>query len=82
MVADVLEHNLSQLDDRNATVRELVDVVLPRLDERVPQRTIERWIQRGWVPVRGQDTHGHQMVRIGDVRAVRGERPRNAKTRG
>lgn len=81
-VADVLAHNLGELDDRNATVRELVDVVLPRLDEHVPQSTIERWIRRGWVPVRGRDAEGHQMVRIGDVRAVRGERPRNAKRSG
>lgn len=79
-VSDVLAQNLGELDDRNATVRELVDVVLPRLDEHVPQRTIERWIQRGWVPLRGQDAHGNQMVRIGDVRAVRAERPRNART--
>lgn len=79
VVADVLAHNLGELDDRNATVRELVDVVLPRLDEHVPQRTIERWIQNGHVPVRGHDTHGHQMVRIGDVRRVRAQRPRHAK---
>ncbi|SIE26036.1 bacteriophage protein [Mycobacteroides abscessus subsp. abscessus] len=76
---DVLARNLADLDDRNATVRELVDVVLTRLDEHVPQTTIERWIRRGWVPLRGQDAQGHQMVRIGDVRAVRAERPRNAK---
>ncbi|CPX96567.1 Bacteriophage protein [Mycobacteroides abscessus] len=79
-VADVLAHNLGELDDRNATVRELVDVILPRLGEHVPQRTIERWIRRGWVPVRGRDAQGHQMVRIGDVRAVRAERPRIEKT--
>lgn len=79
-VTDVLAQNLGELDDRNATVRELVDVVLPRLDEHVPQRTLERWIQRGWVPLRGQDAHGNQMVRIGDVRAVRAERPRNVRT--
>ncbi|OHT53432.1 hypothetical protein BKG59_05335 [Mycobacteroides chelonae] len=79
VVADVLAHNLGELDDRNATVRELVDVVLPRLDEHVPQRTIERWIQNGHVPVRGHDANGHQMVRIGDVRRVRAQRPRHAK---
>ncbi len=79
VVADVLAHNLGELDDRNATVRELVDVLLPRLDEHVPQSTIERWIRRGWVPVRGQDAQGCQMVRIGDVRAVREQRPRNAR---
>lgn len=81
LVSDVLAHNLGELDDRNATVRELVDVILPRLDEHVPQRTIERWIQNGHVPVRGYDAHDHQMVRIGDVRRVRAQRPRNAKAR-
>lgn len=40
--------------------------ILPRLDEHVPQSTIERWIRRGWVPVRGRAAEGHQMVRIGD----------------
>ncbi|WP_074379026.1 hypothetical protein, partial [Mycobacteroides abscessus] len=82
VAAEVLEYNLAGLDDRNVTVRELVDVVLPRLDEHVPQSTIERWIRRGWVPVRGRDAQGHQMVRIGDVRAVRAERPRNARSHG
>ncbi|WP_078324474.1 hypothetical protein [Mycobacteroides salmoniphilum] len=82
LVDDVLARNLGELDDRNATVRELVDVVLPRLDEHVPQSTIERWIRRGWVPLRGRDVQGHQMVRIGDVRAVRAERPRNARGHG
>ncbi|SKM56216.1 bacteriophage protein [Mycobacteroides abscessus subsp. massiliense] len=37
-VADVLARNLGELDDRNATVRELVDVILPRLDEHVRSR--------------------------------------------
>lgn len=78
---DVLTHNLAELDDRNATVRELVDLVLPRLGEHVPVTTIKRWIQRGWVPVRGYDAGGSQMVRIGDVRRVRADRPRNARAR-
>lgn len=81
LVSDVLARNLGELDDRNATVRELVDVILPRLDEHVPQRTLERWIQNGEVSVRGYDAHDHQMVRIGDVRRVRARRPRNAKAR-
>lgn len=79
LVSDVLARNLGELDDRNATVRELVDVILPRLDEHVPQRTLERWIQNGEVSVRGYDAHDHQMVRIGDVRRVRARRPRHAK---
>lgn len=79
VAAEVLEYNLAGLDDRNVTVRELVDVVLPRLNEHVPRRTLERWIQNGQVSVRGYDVHGHQMVRIGDVRQVRAQRPRHAK---
>ncbi|SHY43817.1 hypothetical protein [Mycobacteroides abscessus] len=79
VAAEVLEYNLAGLEDRNVTVRELVDVVLPRLNEHVPRRTLERWIQNGQVSVRGYDVHGHQMVRIGDVRQVRAQRPRHAK---
>lgn len=79
VAAEVLEYNLAGLEDRNVTVRELVDVVLPRLNEHVPRRTLERWIQNGLVSVRGHDAHGHQMVRVGDVRQVRAQRPRHAK---
>ncbi len=77
-VADVLAHNLGELDDRNATVRELVDVVLPRLGEHVPQSTIERWIRRGRVPVRGRDARGTKWFAL-EMCAGRGERPRNVR---
>lgn len=78
-VSDVLNRNLAELDDVLVTVRDLVDWVLPRLDEPVPQRTIERWIVKGWVPVRGQDSSGANMVTIGDVRRARAARPRHRK---
>ena len=78
-VSDVLTQNLAELDEVLVTVRDLVDWVLPRLDEPVPQRTIERWIVKGWVPVRGQDSSGANMVTIGDVRRARATRPRHAK---
>lgn len=78
-VSDVLTRNLAELDDVLVTVRDLVDWVLPRLDEPVPQRTIERWIVKGWVPVRGQDASGANMVTIGDVRRARASRPRHGK---
>ncbi len=84
-VADVLARNLGELDDRNATVRELVDVILPRLDEHVPQSTIERWIRRGWcrcAAAMARDTRwfasamyarceqsGPEMRRLGDLRS-------------
>ncbi len=80
-VADVLARNLGELDDRNATVREPVDVIPPpprRTRAPVDHRTVDQ--TRMGARARGRDAQGHQMVRIGDVRAVRGERPRNAKS--
>ena len=62
------------------TVRELVDWVLPRLEEPVPQPTIERWIRSGHVPVRGYAANGAQQVRLSDVRSMRASRPRHAKS--
>lgn len=78
-VSDVLTKNLAELDAVLVTVRDLVDWVLPRLDEAVPQRTIERWIVKGWVEVRGHDSSGANMVTIGDVRRARASRPRHGK---
>ena len=61
------------------TVAELVDWVLPRLEEPVPRRTLERWIQTGEIPVRGTDARGAVMVQLAEVRAVRRRRPRHGK---
>jgi hypothetical protein len=61
------------------TVAELVDWVLPRLEEPVPRRTLERWIQTGEIPVRGNDSRGAVMVQLAEVRAVRRRRPRHGK---
>lgn len=61
------------------TVAELVDWVLPRLEEPVPRRTLERWIQTGEVAVRGNDSRGAVMVQLAEVRAVRRRRPRHGK---
>ena len=61
------------------TVAELVDWVLPRLEEPVPRRTLERWIQTGEIPVRGNDARGAVMVQLAEVRAVRRRRPRHGK---
>lgn len=64
------------------TVRDLVDWVLPKLDEPVPQRTLEGWIRRGELQVRGHTAYNAQMVRLGDVRDLRAKRPRHAKQAG
>lgn len=80
-VEDVVAHNLAEQDETLVTVRNLVDVVLPRLDEHVPRRTVEGWITRGWLTVHGHDDQGRQMVRIGEARKVRRERPRHARAK-
>lgn len=78
-VEAVVDQNISEMGEMNMTIRMLVDVVLPRLNETVPQRTLEQWIKRGWLTVRGHDEHGAQMVRLNDVRDLRASRPRHKK---
>lgn len=78
-----VEHLINDLvnrsDDMLVTIRELVDWVLPKLDEPVPQKTLEGWVNRGWVPLRGHNDSGALMVRLGDVREVRRNRPRHKR---
>lgn len=81
-VEEVLAQNLDALDDQIFTVRDLVDWVLPRLDEAVPQRTLERWILGSQIEVRGFSASGAQMVLLGDVRKVRASRPRHGRKAG
>ena len=75
----VMEALFAQAGHSLMTVRELVDFVLPKLDEPVPERTLLRWIKQGWVEVRGVDVQGAQMVQLSDVRHVRAQRPRHTK---
>lgn len=75
----VVKQNLDEMGGMNFTIRQLVDVVLPKLDEVVPQRTLERWINYGWLEVRGVDERGANMVRLRDVRDLRDSRPRNRR---
>ena len=82
VIEEVIRLNLIESGDKLMTVRELVDWVLPQLDEAIPQKTLEAWIRRGWVPTRGVNAAGHQMVRLSDVREAWARRPRNAKRAG
>jgi hypothetical protein len=75
-VKEVIAQNFAEMGDKLMTVRDLVDWVLPKLEEHIPQSTLEAWIRRGWLEVRGFSDQGHQMVRLDDVRKVRAERPR------
>lgn len=77
-VEEVVKQNIAEMGELNFTIRQLVDVVLPKLDETVPQRTLERWVDRGWLESRGE-LHGAVMVRLDDVRDLRRSRPRNQK---
>jgi len=75
----VIEALLDESGHMLLTVRELVDYVLPQLEEPVPAKTLERWIRNGDVPVRGHDARGVIMVQLSDVRDMRATRPRHAK---
>lgn len=75
-IEEVLAKNYEESNDALVTVRELVDWVLPRMKKPVPQRTLENWIERGWVEQRGQNASGAQMVRLGDVLDTRARLPR------
>lgn len=78
-IESVVRKNLDDMGGMNFTIRQLIDVVLPKLDEPVPQRTLERWINCGWLEVRGVDERGANMVRLNDVRYLRDSRPRNRR---
>ena len=78
-VAVVIEQLLDESGHMLLTVRELVDYVLPQLEEIVPVKTLERWIRDGQVPVRGRNAKGVVMVQLSDVRDTRAQRPRHAK---
>lgn len=78
-VEAVVSENLKAMGGMNFTIRQLIDVVLPKLDEPVPKRTLERWINYGWLEVRGVDEKGANMVRLDDVRELRDRRPRNRR---
>lgn len=78
-VEAVVSQNFHEMGSMNFTIRQLIDVVLPKLGELVPKRTLERWIEHGWLEVRGNDEKGANMVRLDDVRALRDSRPRNRK---
>ena len=75
-VEEVIAQNFEESSDALVTVRELVDWVLPRLNKPVPQRTLEDWINREWVPDRGRNSAGARMVRLGDVLDQRAKLPR------
>lgn len=80
-VAVVIEQLLDESGHMLLTVRELVDYVLPQLEESVPIKTLERWIRDGSVPVRGHNAKGAVMVQLSDVRDIRASKPRHQMAR-
>lgn len=79
-------HNVDELITRtynaahymNFTIRELVDWVLPRLEEPVPERTLYGWIKRDALKIRGYNGNGDAMLLLADVLAIRRSKPRHA----
>lgn len=74
----VIAQNLEESGDKLMTIRELVDWVLPRLDEPVPERTLYRWMRNGTLEVVGRNDRGDDMVRLSDVLVIRRSKPRHA----
>jgi hypothetical protein len=72
-------HNVEQLSERlfqqmhyrTFTIRELLDVVLPRLEEWVPRRTLYDWAAKGKLIPSGYSPDGYPLYVLADVRALR-----------
>jgi len=76
-VDQLINELFAESGDKLMTIRELVDWVLPRLDEPVPERTLYRWIKSGALPVGGHNERDESMVRLADVLEIRRAKPRH-----
>jgi hypothetical protein len=74
-------HNIEVLTDRltndlhymSFTIRELLDVVLPRGDESIPRRTLYDWAAKGKLKATGEDVDGTPKYLLADVRKLRSQ---------
>lgn len=72
-------HNVEVLTDRllmdmhymSFTIRELLDVVLPRADEHIPRRTLYDWAAKGKLKATGEAVDGTPKYMLADVRILR-----------
>lgn len=72
-------HNVEALTDRlnhdlhymSFTIRQLLDVVLPRGNEHVPRRTLYDWVAKGRLKATGEDSDGTPKYLLADVRVLR-----------
>jgi hypothetical protein len=72
-------HNVEALIDRLAnethymsfTIRELVDIVLPRANEHIPRRTLYDWAAKGLMEPTGSNEEGKPKYLLADVRRLR-----------
>jgi hypothetical protein len=77
-VEQLITRTYNALHYKTFTIRELVDTVLPRLDEHVPERTLYRWIKSGVLALRGENEKGDAVMLLSDVLSVRRSKPRHA----
>ena len=55
------------------TIRELLDVVLPKADEHIPRRTLYDWAAKGRLKATGETTEGTPKYMLADVRILRSQ---------
>jgi hypothetical protein len=74
-------HSVDALTDRllmdmhymSFTIRELLDVVLPRADEHIPRRTLYDWAAKGKLKATGESVDGTPKYMLADVRVLRSQ---------
>jgi hypothetical protein len=70
-VAQLTERLFQQMHYRTFTIRELLDTVLPRLQEWVPRSTLYDWAAKGKLTSTGHTPDGEALYVLADVRELR-----------
>lgn len=70
-VEDLTTRLVNDMHYMSFTIRQLLDVVLPRADEHIPRRTLYDWIAKGKLKATGEDETGTARYQLADVRQLR-----------
>ncbi|HVT99949.1 MAG TPA: hypothetical protein VHE33_20785 [Acidobacteriaceae bacterium] len=74
------ERLFRQMEYRTFTIRELLDVVLPRLEEWVPRSTLYFWVAKKKLTSSSSNAEGEPLYLLSDVRKLRSAQPRTRQT--
>lgn len=64
---------LNDMHYMSFTIRELLDVVLPRANEHIPRRTLYDWVAKGKLKASGHDDSGTPKYVLADIRILRAQ---------